>query len=132
MLTTLDNDDGMGLIGLQPKRSHYTKNAKYRQLFSRKGNHICSYHGPIRTPLECITQPPMYIFTDPSDPLGRYIDSWTPETGVTSYGGYVNEHFQNNHINCTIKWNPQHPTAGIYAKRDIYLNKELFTAYGKP
>jgi hypothetical protein len=45
---------------------------------------ICSYHGPLRTPLECITQPSMYIFTDPSDPLGRYIDSWTPAMGTTS------------------------------------------------
>jgi hypothetical protein len=59
----------------------------------------------------------MYIFTDPSDPLRRYIDS------------YVNEHFQDDRINCTIKWTPQHPTAGIYAKRDIYLNDELFTGY---
>jgi hypothetical protein len=74
----------------------------------------------------------MYIFSDPSDPLGRYIDSWTPDTGVTSYGGYVNEHFQDERINCTIKWNPKHSSAGIYAKRDIYLNEELFTGYGKP
>jgi hypothetical protein len=74
----------------------------------------------------------MYIFTDPSDPLGRYIDSWTPAAGVTSYGGYVNEHFQDEQVNCTIKWTPQQPTAGIYAKRYIYLNEELFTGYGKP
>jgi hypothetical protein len=41
-LTTLGNDAGMGLIGLQPKCSHYTKNAKYRQLFARKGDYKCS------------------------------------------------------------------------------------------
>jgi hypothetical protein len=128
----LDNDAGMGLFGLQPKRSHYAKHAKYRKLFARKGDYICSYHGPLKTPAECITHPSMYIFTDPSDPLGRYIDSWTPETGVTSYGGYVNEHFQDEQVNCTIKWTPQQSTAGIYAKRDIYLNEELFTGYGKP
>ena len=74
----------------------------------------------------------MYLFSDPSDPLGRYVDSWTPEAGVTSYGGYVNEHFQDEAINCTIKWAPGQPTAGIYAKRDIRLNEELFTGYGKP
>ena len=68
----------------------------------------------------------------PPTPLGRYVDSWTPETGVTSYGGYVNEHFQDEAINCTIKWAPEQLTAGIYAKRDIRLNEELFTGYGKP
>ena len=102
-LTTLNNDAGMGLFGLQPKRSHYAKNAKYHHLFARKGDYICSYHGPLKTPAECITHPFMYIFTDPSDPLGRYIDSWTPAAGVTSYGGYVNEHFQDKQVNCTIK-----------------------------
>jgi hypothetical protein len=74
----------------------------------------------------------MYLFSDPLDPLHRYIDSWTPESGVTSYGGYVNEHFQDEAINCSIKWAQGHPTAGIYAKRDILLNEELFTEYGKP
>ena len=74
----------------------------------------------------------MYLFSDPSDPLGRYIYSWSPESGVTSYGGYVNKHFQDEAINCTIKWVPGQPTAGIYAKRDICLNEELFTGYGKP
>ena len=74
----------------------------------------------------------MYLFSDPSDPLGRYVDSWTPEAGVTSYGGYVNEHFQDKAINCTIKWAPGQPTAGIYAKRDIRLKEELFLGYGKP
>ena len=69
----------------------------------------------------------MYLFSDPSDPFGRYIDSWTPDTGVTSYGGYVNEHFQDEAINCTIKWVPGQTTAGIYAKRDIPLNEKLFT-----
>ena len=59
----------------------------------------------------------MYLFSDPSNPLGRYIDSWTSESGVTSYGGYVNEHFQDKAINCTIKWAPGQPTAGIYAKQ---------------
>ena len=44
----------------------------------------------------------------------------------------MNEHFQNDQVNCTIKWTPQQSTAGIYAKRDIYLNEELFTGYGKP
>ena len=93
----------MGLFGLQPKRSHYAKNAKYHHLFARKGDYICSYHEPLRTLAECITHPTMYNFTDPSDPLGRYIVSWTPETGVTSYGGYMNEHFQDEQVNCTIK-----------------------------
>ena len=74
----------------------------------------------------------MYLFSDPSDPLGRYIDSWSPDSGVTSYGGYVNEHFHDDAINCTIKWAPGQPTAGIYAKWDISLNEELFTGYGKP
>ena len=85
-LTTLDNDAGMGLFGLHPKRSHYAKNAKYHQLFARKEDYICSYHGPIRTPAECITHPSMYIFTDPSDPLGHYIDSWTPEAESRAMG----------------------------------------------
>jgi hypothetical protein len=58
----------------------------------------------------------MDLFANPADPLGRYIDSWTPATGVTSYGGYVNEHFQDDAINCTIKWIHGQPTAGIYAK----------------
>ena len=74
----------------------------------------------------------MYLFSDPSDPLGRYIDSWSPESGVTSHGGYVNKHFQDEAINCTIMWDPGQPTAGIYAKRDICLNEELFAGYGNP
>jgi hypothetical protein len=74
----------------------------------------------------------MYLFSDPLDPLHRYIDSWTPESGVTSYEGYVNEHFHDEAISCSIKWAPGHPSAGIYAKRDILLNEELFTGYGKP
>jgi hypothetical protein len=74
----------------------------------------------------------MYLFSDPLDPQQRYIDSWNPTTGVTSYGGLVNESFQDEQINCTIKWSPGRPTAGIYAKRDILLNEELLTGYGKP
>jgi hypothetical protein len=66
------------------------------------------------------------------DPHHRYIDSWDPSTGVTSYGGLVNESFQDEDINCTIKWQPGKPTAGIYAKRDISINEELLTGYGKP
>jgi hypothetical protein len=66
------------------------------------------------------------------DQQHRYIDSWTPDAGVTSYGGFVNESFNDDEINCTIKWPPGRPTAGIYAKRDILLNAELLTGYGKP
>ena len=44
----------------------------------------------------------------------------------------MNKHFQDEAINCTIKWAPSQPTAGIYAKRGIRLNEELFTRYGKP
>ena len=65
------------------------------------------------------------------DPQQRYIDSWDPATGVTSYGGLVNKSFQDEQINCTIKWDPSHPTGGIYAKRDILLNEELVTFFGK-
>ena len=131
-LSTPDNDAGLGLFGITPKRNSYTRISKFKHLFARKGDYICAYDGPLRSPTECISQPSMYLFSDPSDPLGRYVDSWTPEAGVTSYGGYVNEHFQDEAINCTIKWAPGQPTAGIYAKRDIRLNEELFTGYGKP
>ena len=36
----------------------------------------------------------MYLFSDPMDPQQRYIDSWDPSTGVTSYGGLDNESFE--------------------------------------
>ena len=74
----------------------------------------------------------MYLFSDPTDPHHRYIDSWVPSTGVTSYGGLVNKSFHDEDINCTIKRPPGKPTAGIYAKRDISINEELLTGYGKP
>ena len=45
----------------------------------------------------------MYLFSDPLDPQQRYIDSWDPTTGVTSYGELVNKSFQDEQINCTIK-----------------------------
>ena len=108
-LSTPDNDAGLGLFGIHPKRSTYSKLAKYRHLFARKGDYICPYHGPLRSPADCTSTPSMYLFSDPSDPLGRYIDSWTPDAGVTSYGGYVNEHFQDDAINCTIKWSQARP-----------------------
>ena len=122
----------MGLFGIRHKRSTYAKLKQFRHLFARKGDFICSYHGPIRSPAECVTQPSMYLFSDPMDQQHRYIDSWTPDAGVTSYGGFVNESFNDDEINCTIKWPPGCPTAGIYAKRDILLNAELLTGYGKP
>ena len=37
-----DNDAGLGLFGIHPKRSTYHKLAKYRHLFARKGDYICS------------------------------------------------------------------------------------------
>jgi hypothetical protein len=51
----------------------------------------------------------MYLFLDPMDPQQRYIDCWDPASGVTSYGGLVNESFHDEQINCTIKWTPGHP-----------------------
>ena len=65
----------MGLFGIAPKRSSYARLNKFKHLFARKGDYICPYNGPIRTPQECISHPSMYLFSDPSDPLGRYIDS---------------------------------------------------------
>ena len=131
-LSTPDSDAGLGLFGIRPKKSSYARLQRPSQLFARKGDFICSYHGPIRTIAECVSQPSMYLFSDPLDPQQRYIDSWDPTTGVTSYGGLVNESFQDEQINCTIKWSPGRSTAGIYAKRDILLNEELLTGYGKP
>jgi hypothetical protein len=74
----------------------------------------------------------MYLFSDPDDPQHRYFDSWDPTLGVLSYGGYLNESFQDDNINCTIKLKPNQPHPGVYAKRDIYLHEELFTGYGRP
>jgi hypothetical protein len=93
----------MGLFGIRPKRPHYAQRAHLCHLFARAGDFICSYHGPIRTPKECVTQPSMYLFSDPTDPRQRYIDSWSADTGVTSYGGFINESFNDERINCTIK-----------------------------
>ena len=112
-LSTPDSDAGLGLFGIRPKKLSYANNKQQRHLFAKKGDYICSYHGPIRTSAECISQPSMYLFSDPMDPQQRYIDSWDPSTGVTSYGGLVNESFQDEDINCTIKWPPGKPTAGI-------------------
>ena len=131
-LSTSDSDAGLGLFGIRPKKPSYAKLKHPCHLFARKGDYICSYHGPIPSIAECVNQPSMYLFSDPMDPQHRYIDSWDPASGVTSYGGLVNESFQDEQINCTIKWSPGHPTAGIYAKRDIILNEELLTGYGKP
>ena len=114
-LSTPDSDAGLGLFGIRPKKSSYANSKQHRHLFAKKGDYICSYHGPIRTSAECISQPSMYLFSDPTDPHHRYIDSWDPSTGVTSYGGLVNESFHDEDINCTIKWPPGKPTAGIYA-----------------
>ena len=75
----------------------------------------------------------MYLFSDPDDPhQQRYIDSWDPTLGVLSYGGYLNETFHDDDINCPIKLKPNQPQPGVYAKRDIYLHEELFTGYGRP
>ena len=74
-LTTQDSNAGMGLYKLRPKRPQYAKCAHLHHLFARKGDFICSYHGPTRTPTECVTQPSMYLFSDPADPHHRYIDS---------------------------------------------------------
>ena len=77
-LSTLDSDAGLGLFGIRPKKSSYTNSKQHRHLFAKKGDYICSYHGPIRTSAECISQPSMYLFSDPMDPHHRYIDSWIP------------------------------------------------------
>ena len=74
----------------------------------------------------------MYLFSDPDDPQQRYIDSWDPTLGVLSYGGYLNETFQDDDIKCAIKLKPNQSQPGVYAKRDIYLYEELFTGYGRP
>jgi hypothetical protein len=75
----------------------------FRHLFARKGDFICSYHGLICSPVECVTQPFTYLFSDPTDRQHRYIDSWTTDAGDTSYGGFINESFNDDEINCTIK-----------------------------
>ena len=54
----------------------------------------------------------MYLFSDPDDPQHRYIDSWDPTLGVLSYGGYLNETFNDDDINCTIKLKPNQPHPG--------------------
>ena len=77
-LSTPDSDAGLGLFGIRPKKSSYAKLKHPRHLFARKGDYICSYHGPIRSVAECVSQPSMYLFSDPTDPLHRYIDSWDP------------------------------------------------------
>ena len=108
-LSTSDNDAGLGLFSIVPKRSSYARLSKFKHLFARKGDYICSYNGPLRSPQECISHPSMYLFSDPMDKQHRYIDSWTSDGGVTSYGGFVNESFNDDEINCTIKWLPTAP-----------------------
>jgi len=81
-LSTPDNDAGLGIFGIVPKRSSYARISKFKHLFARKGDLICSYHGPIRSPAECVTQPSMYLFSDPMDKQHRYIDSWTSDSCV--------------------------------------------------
>ena len=73
-LSTPDNDAGLGLFGIVPKRSSYARISKFKHLFARKGDYICSYNGPLRSPQECISHPSMYLFSDPLDPLHRYIE----------------------------------------------------------
>jgi len=67
-LSTPDSDAGLGLFGIRPKKSSYANSKQHRHLFAKKGDYICSYHGPIRTSAECISQPSMYLFSDPMDP----------------------------------------------------------------
>ena len=85
---------------------------------------------PSALPKNASFTPPCISSRTPPTP--SVVTAGAQKSGVTSYGGYVNEHFQDEAINCTIKWAPGQPTAGIYAKRDILLNEELFTGYGKP
>ena len=54
-LTTQDSNAGTGLFEIRPKRTLYAKRTYLRHLFASKGDFICSYHGPIRTPTECVT-----------------------------------------------------------------------------
>jgi len=102
-LSTSDSDAGLGLFGIRPKKPSYAKLKHPRHLFARKGDYICSYHGPIRSIAECVNQPSMYLFSDPMDPQHRYLDSWNPSTRVTNYGELVNDSFHDKQINCTIK-----------------------------
>ena len=125
-------DAGSGLFGIRPKKTHYAHRANCRNIFAKAGDYICAYTGTTRIRQDCISNPSMYLFADPDDPQQRYIDSWDPTRGVLSYGGYLNETFEDDDINCTIKFKPNQPHPGVYAKRDIYLNEELFTGYGKP
>ena len=125
-------DAGSGLFGVRPKKAQYANKARYRNLFAKAGDYICAYNGTTRTRQDCITTPSLYLFADPDDPQQRYIDSWDPARGVLSYGGYLNETFEDEDINCTIKFKPHQAHPGVYAKRDIYLHEELFTGYGKP
>jgi hypothetical protein len=74
----------------------------------------------------------MYLFPDPDDHQQRFIDYWNPTLGVLSYEGYLNETFNDEDINSTIKFKLNQTQPGVYAKRDIYLHEELFTEYGKP
>ena len=41
-LSTPDNDAGLGLFGISPKRSSYARLNKFKHLFARKGDFICS------------------------------------------------------------------------------------------
>ena len=125
-------DAGSGFFSIRPKKTHYVNRANCRNIFAKAGDYICAYTGTTRIRQDCISNPSMYLFADPDDPQQRYIDSWDPTRGVLSYGGYLNETFEDDDINCTIKFKPNQPHPGVYAKRDIYLNEELFTGYGKP
>ena len=130
-LNTPGIDAGLGLFGIRPKKTVYTRRSKYHNLFAKAGDYICAYAGTQRTRQDCIHRPSMYLFSDPDDPQQRYIDSWDPTLGVLSYSGYLNDTFNDDDINCTIKLKPNHTQPGVYAKRDIYLYEELFTGYGK-
>ena len=60
-LSTPDSDAGLGLFGIRPKKSSYTRLQRYSHLFARKGDFICSYHGPIRTITELVRQPTINV-----------------------------------------------------------------------
>ena len=74
----------------------------------------------------------MYLFSDPDDPSIGTSTAGTPPLVSLAMVGYLNETFNDDDINCTIKLRPNQPQPGVYAKRDIYLHEELFTGYGKP
>ena len=104
-------DAGSGLFAIRPKKAQYANKTKYRNIFAKAGDYICAYNGTNLTRQDCITTPSLYLFADPDDPQQRYIDSWDPARGVLSYGGYLNETFEDEDINCTIKFKPHqaHP-----------------------